>query len=88
VEIVSFADRYADEAAALLAAVHATVVPGVVEWARRNGFETCGAEWTSANLVSDAFWRGHGFTPIRSTLARWIDPRIAWAGPQLSYPGR
>lgn len=62
------------------------LLSGVVDWARRNGFRACGAEWTSANLVSDAFWRGHGFTPVRYTLARRIDPRVAWAGPGLRYP--
>ena len=55
------------------------LLSGVVDWAGRHGFHACGAEWTSANLVSDAFWRGHGFTPARLTLARRIDPRVAWA---------
>lgn len=62
------------------------MLSGVVDWARRNDFHACGAEWTSANLISDAFWRGHGFTPVRYTLARRIDPRVAWAGPELTYP--
>jgi GNAT superfamily N-acetyltransferase len=66
--------------------VGTALLAGVVDWARRNGFHACGAEWTSANLVSDAFWRGHGFTPVRHTLARRIDPRVAWAGPELRYP--
>jgi GNAT superfamily N-acetyltransferase len=62
------------------------LLAGVVDWARRNDFRACGAEWTSANLVSDAFWRGHGFSPVRCTLARRIDSRVAWAGPNLRYP--
>ena len=66
--------------------VGTALLSGVVDWALRNDFRGCAAEWTSANLVSDAFWRGHGFTPVRHTLARRIDPRVAWAGPALRYP--
>ena len=39
------------------------LLSGVLSWAAGHGFGTCGVEWSSANLVSDAFWRGHGFTP-------------------------
>ena len=73
-------------AAARSGGVGTALLAGVVDWARRNDFRACGAEWTSANLVSDAFWRGHGFSPVRRTLARRIDPRVAWAGPELRYP--
>jgi GNAT superfamily N-acetyltransferase len=66
--------------------VGTALLSGVMDWAGRHGFHACGAEWASANLVSDAFWRGHDFTPARYTLARRIDPRVAWAGPRLRYP--
>ncbi|KOV57449.1 hypothetical protein ADK64_38540 [Streptomyces sp. MMG1121] len=65
--------------------VGTALLSGVVDWAVRCGFRGCGTEWTSANLVSDAFWRGHGFVPARYTLARRIDPRVAWADSHLSY---
>ncbi|OLT31675.1 hypothetical protein BJF79_00235 [Actinomadura sp. CNU-125] len=57
--------------------VGTALLSGVVDWAAGRGFSACGAEWTSANLVGDAFWRGHGFAPARYTLTRRIDPRVA-----------
>lgn len=56
-----------------------------VDWAVAHGFSRLTAGWTSANLISDAFWRGHGFEPIRYTLTRRIDPRVAWADSRLDY---
>ncbi|WBB60551.1 GNAT family N-acetyltransferase [Streptomyces sp. WMMC500] len=75
-------------AAARARGVGGALLSGVVDWAAAHGYRTCGAEWTSANTVSDAFWRGHGFTPARYTLTRRIDPHIAWAGPHLDYRHR
>ncbi|MEV0088762.1 GNAT family N-acetyltransferase [Saccharopolyspora sp. NPDC050642] len=65
--------------------VGTALVSGVLGWASRRGFRSCGAEWSSANPVSDAFWRGRGFVPARYTLTRLIDARVAWAATGLSY---
>jgi GNAT superfamily N-acetyltransferase len=43
-----------------------------MDWARRSGYEWCEVGWTSSNPISDGFWRGLGFVPIRYTLARRI----------------
>ena len=64
-------------------ALGSALLAGVVEWAAARGFRRLGAGWTSANLVSDAFWRRHGFVPARYTLTRRIDPRVAWAESRL-----
>jgi L-amino acid N-acyltransferase YncA len=56
---------------------------GAVSWAASRGFRRLSAGWTSGNLVSDAFWRGHGFAPVRYTLARRVDSRVAWADSRL-----
>ncbi|MGG2461075.1 GNAT family N-acetyltransferase [Streptomyces sp. RGM 3693] len=61
------------------------LLSGVLEWATRQGHRACAVSWSSVNLVSDAFWRGHGFTPARYTLVRRLDPRIAWAHSRLDY---
>ncbi|MEV8367496.1 GNAT family N-acetyltransferase [Streptomyces niveus] len=61
------------------------LLSGVVDWAAGHGFEMCGTEWTSANLVGDAFWRGHGFAPVGHTLTRRIDARVSWAGTEFNY---
>lgn len=47
----------------------------VIEWARGEDFRGCAAQWTSANTVSDAFWRRHGFRPWRYRLARELTTR-------------
>ncbi|MEV0696521.1 GNAT family N-acetyltransferase [Saccharopolyspora sp. NPDC050389] len=65
--------------------VGTALLSGVLGWASRCGFRSCGTEWSSANLVSDAFWRDHGFSPARYTLTRLIDARVAWAHTRLSY---
>jgi GNAT superfamily N-acetyltransferase len=56
-----------------------------LQWCRTTGYRKCSAEWTSANLVSDSFWRGHSFEPVLLKLTRVIDARVAWAGPDLDY---
>ncbi|MFF1920942.1 GNAT family N-acetyltransferase [Streptomyces sp. NPDC058221] len=72
-------------AAARAEGIGTALLSGVMDWAAGHGFSTCGTEWTSPNLLSDTFWRGHGFTPARYTLTRRIDPRVAWADSQLNY---
>ena len=87
-------NRYVSTATIGIAVVAASVrskgvgtalLSGVVGWAADHGFGTCGVGWTSANLVSDAFWRGHGFTPVGYELTRLIDPRVSWADAHLDY---
>ena len=63
--------------------VGTALLSGVVGWAASHGFGTCGTEWSSANLVSDAFWRGHGFNPAGYKLTRLIDARVSWANTHL-----
>ncbi|WP_194915787.1 GNAT family N-acetyltransferase [Catenulispora rubra] len=57
-------------------ALGTALLSGAADWAATRGFRRLCAGWTSANLVSDAFWRGHGFVPVRYTLTRRIDPRV------------
>ncbi len=67
------------------AGVGTALLSGVEEWAAGRGFGAFGAEWSSANVVSDAFWRGRGMVPAQFKLIRRIDSRVAWAGTGLSY---
>ena len=60
------------------------LLSGVLSWAAGHGFGTCGVEWSSANLVSDAFWRGRGFTPAGYKLTRLIDACVRWTRPDGS----
>jgi GNAT superfamily N-acetyltransferase len=55
----------------------------LLRWAAATGFQQCAVGWASANLISDAFYRGHGFVPIRYELAREVDQRISWANEGL-----
>ncbi|HEY3501778.1 MAG TPA: GNAT family N-acetyltransferase [Actinocatenispora sp.] len=66
--------------------VGGALVSGVQRWAAGRGFRYYGAGWTSANLVSDSFWRGRGFVPVAYTLTRLVDQRVAWADADLGYP--
>jgi GNAT superfamily N-acetyltransferase len=61
------------------------LLSGVVEWAQARGFRACAVEWSSPNLISDRFWRRHGFDPVHYQLTRRIDPRVAWANPHFDY---
>jgi GNAT superfamily N-acetyltransferase len=70
---------------ARLHGVGRALLAGVVGWAGRRGYEACAVEWTSANPISDRFWRRHGFDPVHCKLVRRIDPQVAWANPRLSY---
>ncbi|MFI6692000.1 hypothetical protein ACIBLA_09565 [Streptomyces sp. NPDC050433] len=62
-----------------------TLLVGVVSWSADHDFTTCGTEWSSASLVSDAFWRGHGFAPVGHKLSRLVDARVSWADSELNY---
>ncbi len=70
---------------ARLRGVGSALLADVVDWAAHRCYEACGVEWTSANPISDRFWRRHGFNPVHCKLVRRIDPQVAWANPQLSY---
>ncbi|MGP4111469.1 GNAT family N-acetyltransferase [Streptomyces sp. 4N509B] len=72
-------------ASSRLAGVGSALLSGVGEWARERGFRRYGAEWTSANRVSDAFWRGRGMVPTQLKLTRLIDSRVAWADAAMTY---
>jgi GNAT superfamily N-acetyltransferase len=54
-------------------------------WAKDRAYQYCTVGWASSNPISDAFYRSHGFTPIRYRLHRRIDPAIAWANETLDY---
>lgn len=66
-------------------ALGTALLSGAAAWAAARGFQRLCVGWTSANLVSDAFWRGHGFVPVLYDLTRRIDPRVAWADARLDH---
>jgi GNAT superfamily N-acetyltransferase len=43
------------------------------DWSAGLGYVRCGASWTSANPVSDRFWRSRGLTPEAYRMSRVID---------------
>lgn len=47
----------------------------VTDWSAGLGFARCGAGWTSANPVSDRFWRSRGLVPEAYRMSRVIDHR-------------
>jgi GNAT superfamily N-acetyltransferase len=53
--------------------VGTAMLGAVLRWGAVAGFHHCAVGWASANLVSDAFYRGHGFVPVRYELVRNID---------------
>ena len=55
----------------------------LLKWAASVRYRYCAVGWTSSNLLSDAFYRSRGFTPVRFRLHRRIDPRISWANDAL-----
>jgi GNAT superfamily N-acetyltransferase len=67
------------------AGVGTTMLNALCAWAARAGADRCAVGWDSANLLSDAFYRSRGFTPVRYELRRMIDPRVAWANETLDY---
>jgi ribosomal protein S18 acetylase RimI-like enzyme len=46
----------------------------VLRWSAAD-YRYCTVGWTSSNLMSDAFYRARGFTPVRYRLHRRIDAR-------------
>ncbi len=62
-----------------------TLLEAVMRWSGSAGYQHCAVSWASPNLVSDAFYRAHGFVPIRYELARQIDPRVSWANESLNF---
>ncbi|MFJ2557569.1 MULTISPECIES: GNAT family N-acetyltransferase [unclassified Streptomyces] len=65
--------------------VGTALVAAAEKWAAGRGFATYGTNWSSANQVSDAFWRGRGMIPAQFKLRRLIDSRVVWADARLSY---
>lgn len=65
--------------------VGTAILEFALNWASRSGYRHCAVEWTSPNLTSDRFWRSRGFQPMQYKLTRRIDPRVAWAHPDMSY---
>jgi GNAT superfamily N-acetyltransferase len=49
----------------------------VTDWSAGLGFSRCGAGWTSANPVSDRFWRSRGLVPESYRMSRVIGHRPA-----------
>lgn len=50
--------------------VGGAILVRVDAWARARGYANIAVGWSSANLVSDRFYRAHGFRPIRYELVR------------------
>jgi hypothetical protein len=46
------------------------MLDALCRWAAQCGYGYCTVGWTLSNLVSDAFYRSRGFTPIRYRLRR------------------
>jgi GNAT superfamily N-acetyltransferase len=67
------------------AGVGTTMLNTLCGWATESGFEHCAVGWDPANLLSDAFYRSKGFTPVRYELSRNIDSRVVWANENLDY---
>jgi ribosomal protein S18 acetylase RimI-like enzyme len=51
--------------------------------ARAAGYHYCLADWRSTNLLAARFWPRLGFAPVAMRLVRRVDPRVAWAAPDL-----
>ena len=61
------------------AGVGAALLEHVCAWGRERGLRHCLVGWETANLLSDRFWRRHGFRPLSYRLLRGIDERAPWA---------
>ncbi|HEX4213861.1 MAG TPA: GNAT family N-acetyltransferase [Candidatus Dormibacteraeota bacterium] len=53
------------------------ILARVEEWAHRRDCRNLAVGWNSANLLSDAFWRGHGFQPVHYALSRDFAEELA-----------
>jgi GNAT superfamily N-acetyltransferase len=60
--------------------VGTALLDAVSDWSAGLGFARCGAGWTSANPLSDRFWRGRGMIARSYRMARVIDRRIPAGG--------
>jgi GNAT superfamily N-acetyltransferase len=57
------------------AGIGTALLDAVADWSATTGFARCGAAWTSANPVSDQFWRSRGLVPQAYRMSRVIDYR-------------
>lgn len=57
-----------------------------LRWAAATGYEHCAVSWDTPNLLSDRFWRGHGFVPSNYRLYRLVDERATWASASPTRP--
>jgi GNAT superfamily N-acetyltransferase len=55
--------------------VGTALLNAVTDWSANLGFARCGASWTSANPVSDQFWRSRGLVPEAYRMSRVIEHR-------------
>jgi len=55
--------------------VGTALLDAVADWSAGLGFARCGAGWTSANPVSDRFWRSRKLIPEVYRMSRVIDHR-------------
>ncbi|MFE6305410.1 hypothetical protein [Nocardiopsis sp. NPDC057823] len=69
-----------------MSGVGTALLSEVLARAAARGMRACDAEWASANLVSDAFWREHRFAPVRCTLTRHLDTRPDMFEPATPTP--
>ncbi|MGI8551560.1 MAG: GNAT family N-acetyltransferase, partial [Dehalococcoidia bacterium] len=58
-----------------------------LDWARREGFDSCTVSWRTQNLSAGRFWPRNGWKPVRYQLSHTIDERIAWAGARMEDVG-
>lgn len=53
--------------------VGTALLDAVTDWSASLGYARCGAGWTSANPISDRFWRSRGLVPEYYRMSRVID---------------
>jgi GNAT superfamily N-acetyltransferase len=54
------------------AGIGTALLDAVADWSAGLGFARCGAAWTSANPMSDRFWRSRGLVPQAYLISRVI----------------
>jgi GNAT superfamily N-acetyltransferase len=57
------------------------LLSAALDWLRERGYAAATLHFATANGLSRAFWKGHGFVPVLHHYKRSIDPRMAWAVP-------
>lgn len=50
-----------------------------LEYAQKEGYQTCYTNWISPNLLASRFWPRFGFQDVAYRVAKKISPMIAWA---------